>query len=127
MKEIDDIDEIDENTNEDNMLQSDLEQLNVNVWFNKLESRLQNCLVKDDVAGGFTQYKILVLHAEILAIASNKINETDYIIKVEELTKLKIDKYDDEIIQDMKKSMIKYRVILEQLLKTKKSDMHLTF
>jgi len=119
--------DIEKNTQEDDMFQGDLETLNVNVWFNKLESRLQNCLVKENVKDGFTQYKILVLHAEILAISSNKMNEEEYNDRVAKLLKDKIDKYDDEVIQGMKTSMIKYRVILESLLKIKKSDMNLTF
>ena len=120
-------DELDRATEDSNdMLQSDLETLNVNVWFNKLESRLQYALVKENVKEGFMQYKMLVLHAELLAIASNKINQEEYDKEVKDLVK-KIDEHEEETLRLMKISMIKYQVILKQLLTLKKSNMNLTY
>jgi hypothetical protein len=118
---------LDEATEENqDMLQSDLETLNVNVWFNKLESRLQYCLVKENAKEGFMQYKMLVLHAELLALASSKIELKEYEEEVKTLIK-DLDKHEGEATRSMKESMIKYKVILKQLLTMKKSNMSLTY
>lgn len=120
--------DLEKDTFEDSdMFNSDLENINVNVWFNKLESRLQYCLVKDDAKEGFMQYKMLVAHAEILAISSKKVNEDEYRAEVEDLVKKHIPKSEDDYIKEMKESMIKYRVILKNLLKQTKSDLNISF
>jgi hypothetical protein len=110
---------------ETEMFQSELENINVNVWVNKLENRLQYCLVKDNANEGFLQYKMLVLHAELLAISSNKINEEEYTKEVEDLVSQLEDT--DEKVKGMKEAMIKYKIILRQFLKENKSNLNLTF
>jgi len=115
-----------ETSENDSLLESDLEQLNVNVWFNKLETRLQYCLTKENVKEGFMQYKMLVLHAELLAIASKKVNLEEYEEEVKKLEK-DIPKHEEEAVRSMKISMIKYKVILKHLLKVKKSDLNLMY
>jgi len=119
--------DIDTATSENSdMFNSDLETLNVNVWFNKLESRLQYCLVKDNVKDGFTQYKLIVKHIEMIAISSGKIKDADEYKK--ELTKQigEIDDYTEKALKDMQESMIRYKLILKYLFKVNKSDMSLT-
>ena len=116
-----------ETAEQDGMLQSDLEQLNVNVWFNKLETRLQYCLTKENVKEGFMQYKMLVLHAELLAMASNKIIKDEYLKEVKLLSESEIDPHDEDSIKKMKESMIKYKIILKKLLQVKKSDLSLMY
>ena len=119
---------IEQDTFEDpNLLNTDLENLNVNVWFNKLESRLQYCLTKENVEEGFMQYKMLVRHAELLAISSRKLDEEEYIKEVKELVKKEIDDNLNEGVKQMKESMIKYKVIMKRLLKSTKSNMNLTY
>jgi len=118
--------DIDQDTESIDIFNSDLENINVNVWFNKLESRLQYCLVKDNANEGFMQYKMLVAHAELLAISSNKIDEEEYREDLEkELKERKLK--GEQTVKEMKESMIKYKLILKKLLKAKKSDLNISF
>lgn len=120
--------EIEANVNEEGSIYNqDLEQLNVNVWFNKLEHRLQYCLTKDNSKEGFEQYRLLVKHVELLAIASNKIDEKEYLEEVEELISKDIDKYEEETVLGMREAMIKYRIILKALLKVKSTSTSLVY
>lgn len=120
--------QLDQDTMEDQaLLNTDLENLNVNVWFNRLESRLQYCLVKENAREGFMQYKMLVKHAEILAISANKLNEKEYLKEVEETKKEEIDDTDTEEVKQMREAMIKYKIILKNILKVNKSNLNLTY
>ena len=104
----------------------DLDNLNVNVWFNRIESRLQYCLAKDDVKDGFLQYKMLINHAELIAISSGKMKEQEYEQEVDNIVS-KTELRGDEISRELKKAMIKYKIILKHLLKTKKTDLNLNY
>ena len=120
--------QLEKDTMEDqSLLNTDLEQLNVNVWFNRLESRLQFCLVKENAKDGFMQYKMLVKHAEILAISSRKIDEDEYLEEVKALKEKELKDSDSTEVKEMREAMIKYRVILKNMLKVNKSDMNLTY
>lgn len=126
MDNAEDYNKLDVDTSDIDVLDYDLENINVNVWFNKLESRLQYCLVKENAKEGFMQYKMLVFHAEVLAISGNKVEEEDY----KEAIKKEIDSLDDtesEDVLEMRKAMIKYKVILKSLLTAKKGDLNLDY
>jgi len=118
--------DIERDTETIDIFNSDLDSINPNVWFNKIESRLQYCLVKENANEGFKQYKMLVNHVEMLAISSRKMNETEYEQELEEEIK-KADIKGDDLGVDMKKSMIKYKIILKNLLQRKNSDLNLSF
>jgi len=122
------LNQLEQDTAEDSSLyQSDLENINVNVWFNKLESRLQYCLVKNDAKDGFMQYKMLVSHAELLAISSRKISEVEYKVELKTAIEKEIGRSEEDDVKQMKEAMIKYRLILSNLLKEKKSTLNLSY
>ena len=128
MNEIDNFSDIDEATSENpDLFQSDLETLNVNVWFNKLENRLQYCLIKENVKDGFMQYKMLVEYAEGLALSSGKLDKKEYLKEVEELKEKELKESDPNSVKEMRESMIKWKIILKNILKVKKSDMNLSY
>jgi len=118
-----------ENDTMDNpdMFNQDLEQLNVNVWFNKLESRLQYCLVKDNPRDGFMQYKMLVNQAILIALSGGKMDEKEFDTDVKTLIDKELKESDTNDVKEMREAMIKYRVVLSNILKTKKSELNLSY
>lgn len=127
--ELDEFEQLEKDTDVDTSLaNTDLETLNVNVWFNKLESRLQHSLIKDNMEEGFLQYQMLVSHAEIIGLASGKLEEEEYeenLIKVDE--KIKEQYPTDRKSQNMAYAMQKYKLILKPLLSKGMSNLTLNY
>ena len=56
-----------------------------------------------------------------------KLDEEEYNAEFKEIVKEKVDEYEDSEIRQMRESMIKYKLILKNLLQVKKSNLSLTF
>lgn len=88
----DDSEEINEDEINIQEVRLDPESLFVNTLF-----KMQNALVKDDIKAGLIQFRMLVEHAEMLAIAMNKL-DADYEQEVEAFKKTP--EYLDEKLTD---------------------------
>lgn len=86
-------------------------KINPDFYIHTALLKAQSCLVKDDVKGGLTQFRILVEHIEALCVASNMLSQ-DY---DDELVKFKADLSGDGIVGDTKIANKKLELLLKEV------------
>jgi len=120
--------DIDKNTDDNIMFNNeDLETLNANVWINKMENELLHCLTKEDAKAGFLQYGMVMSHYRDIVQAKGIIDgekfDKEYKDEVEANS---FDNLNTEQ-KDLKKAMLKHRLILKSVLKNRKSSANLEY